>query len=54
MKYKGFVPNHIATPGVFAEGEHETFDDAVIAANQWLASNKVKLVNLETVALPNI
>ena len=54
LKYKDFVPNQIATPGIFAEGEHETFDDAVIAANQWLASHNVKLVNLETVVLPNI
>jgi len=54
LKYKDFVPKQIASPGVFAEGEHETFDDAVEAANRWLANHDVKLVNLETVVLPNI
>ena len=54
LKYKDFVPNEIAAPGFFKEGEHETFDDAVIAANDWLASNKLTLISLETVVLPNI
>jgi hypothetical protein len=39
---------------MFNQGEHETFDAAVLAANQWLAENKVNVINLETVVLPNI
>ena len=54
LKYKDFVPRQISRPGFFADGEHESFDEAVKAANRWLASNNVTLVNLETVVLPNI
>ena len=54
LKYKDFVPRQISRPGFFADGEHESFDEAVEAANRWLASNNVTLVNLETVVLPNI
>lgn len=54
LKYKDFVPREIQPPGVFDEGEHESFDDAVRAANAWLVETRVKLVNLETVVLPNI
>ena len=54
LKYKDFVPKQIAAPGFFEAGEHETFDDAVVAANDWMASNNIRLVNIETVVLPNI
>ena len=54
LKYKDFVPKQISAPGFLNPGEHETFDDAVIAANSWLAENRVNVINLETVVLPNI
>ncbi len=55
LKYKDFVPDQIKAPGVFDKGKHQTFDDAVEAANGWLKENQqVNLVNLETVVLPNI
>ncbi len=54
LKYKDFVPEQIKAPGLFDHGEHESFDHAVQACNQWLAQHPVTLVNLETVVLPNI
>jgi hypothetical protein len=54
LRYKDFVPKQISAPGLFKDGEHETFDHAVEAANQWLVETKVTLINLETVVLPNI
>ena len=54
LKYKDFVPRQLSAPGLFKEGEFENFDDAVAAANRWLADSQVKLVKLETVVLPNI
>ncbi len=54
LRYRDFVPKQISEPGIFKQGEHETFDDAVLAANQWIEESKVKLINLETVVLPNI
>ena len=55
LKYKDFVPKEIVAPGFLNPGEHETFDAAVEACNQWLMQNpQVKLIGLETVVLPNI
>ncbi len=54
LRYIDFVPKQLAEPGFFAPGEHEDFNAAVAAANDWLAGNKVRLINLETVVLPNI
>ncbi len=54
LKYKDFVPKQIEAPGFLNPGEHETFDEAVRAANQWIVENEVKLMSMETVVLPNI
>ena len=54
LRYKDFVPKQITAPGLFKDGEHESFEHAVEAANQWLAETKVKLISIETVVLPNI
>jgi hypothetical protein len=54
LRYIDFVPVEKAAPGFFDPGDHESFDDAVLAANNWLATHEVRLVNLETVVLPNI
>lgn len=52
--YRDFAPRMLAEPGLFSAGEYETFDDAVHAANQWLADENVRLISIETVVLPNI
>ena len=54
LKYKDFVPKEIRSPGFFEPGEHESFDAAVAAANEWLRESTVTLICLETVVLPNI
>ncbi len=54
LRYKDFVPRQISAPGIFDAGKHETFDEAVCAANDWLQSSDVRLVGIETVVLPNI
>ena len=52
--YRDFVPKQIEAPGFLKPGKHESFDAAVIAANEWLSESPVTLVSLETVVLPNI
>ena len=52
--FRDFVPREIKAPGLFVVGDHENFEQAVEAANHWLATHRVRLVNLETVVLPNI
>ena len=54
IKCEDFVPKMLSQPGLFKEGEYETFEDAVVAANAWVKENNVKVVNFETVVLPNI
>ena len=54
LRYKDFVPRQLSEHGLFKEGIFEDFDDAVAAANLWLAETNVKLIKLETVVLPNI
>lgn len=54
LLFRDFVPRMKAAPGLFREGEFESFQDALTAVNQWIAKEKIKLINLETVVLPNI
>lgn len=54
LKYKDFVPRQIQAMRFLRAGEYESFDDAVKAANEWLATHPVELLKLETVVLPNI
>ncbi len=54
LRYKDFVPTQIAAPGIFEAGKHESFEAAVVAANQWLQESDVRLISIETVVLPNI
>ena len=54
LQYRDFVPNMKTAPGLFREGEFESFQEAVDAANDWISTEKVRLINLETVVLPNI
>jgi hypothetical protein len=54
LKYKDFVPKEIEAPGFFKEGQHESFNDALEEANKWLSENRIALVSIETVVLPNI
>ena len=54
ISFKDFVPEMISQPGFLKAAEHESFDEAVAAANLWIHQNKIKVVNIETVVLPNI
>lgn len=54
ITFKDFVPKMQRAPRIFKEGEFETFDEAVIAANAWIQKNNIKVISLETVVLPNI
>ena len=56
LRYRDFVPKMTAAPGFLSAGEFESFKHAVEAANEWLveSSHSIRLINLETVVLPNI
>jgi hypothetical protein len=51
--YRDFSPGRI--PGGLLHGDrYETFERAVAAANAWITEQKVNLLTVETVVLPNI
>ncbi|HLP77648.1 MAG TPA: hypothetical protein VK327_12110 [Candidatus Paceibacterota bacterium] len=50
--HKDFLPE-VLKSGFFST-EHEPFPAAVARANQWIAESKVRVLNVETVVLPNV
>ncbi len=54
IHHRDFVPEMLAPPGFLTPAEHESFDAAVEEANRWIAENKIRVLNVETVVLPNI
>ena len=59
IAYKEFLPRQLRAPRLSFDlgdmrGEYEHFDAAVAAANAWLAESGVKILNVETVVLPNV
>jgi hypothetical protein len=59
IAYRDFAPQ-IAKPRGLSESlalkepTHQTFEDALRAANDWIQADAINVVNIETVVLPNI
>lgn len=54
IAYRDFLQK-LARPGFFGHGKDETtvtFEDAVEAANEWVASEGIRVLNVETVTPP--
>ncbi|MCU0875827.1 MAG: hypothetical protein MUE50_26130, partial [Pirellulaceae bacterium] len=54
IQFRDFVPRMLSAPAFFKVGQYETFAEAVAAANQWIEQQRVEVINVETVVLPNI
>jgi hypothetical protein len=59
IAYRDFAPQFARPRGLseslgLTEPAYETFDDALRAANDWIRADAIRVVNLETVVLPNI
>lgn len=52
--YEDFIPQQTSGPGFFSSAEYESFDEALTAANSFVASRDLKVLNVETVVLPNV
>jgi len=52
ITYKDFAPQ--MTKKGFFSTTFQTFDEAVLAANQWIQQTQVEIVNIETVVLPEM
>ncbi len=54
IAFKDFVPQELESPRIFSAGKYALVDQAVEAANDWIRQNGVKVLNVETVVLPNM
>ncbi|MBT6157522.1 MAG: hypothetical protein HOL01_04430 [Planctomycetaceae bacterium] len=52
--FKDFIPRQFSPPGFLKRAEYGSFDDAASAAAQWAKSKDARIINVETVVLPNI
>ena len=54
LRFQDFAPRQVARGGVFRSAEYESFESAAAAAGEWLHQQQVRVINVETVVLPNI
>jgi hypothetical protein len=54
LRYQDFVPMQTKQWAFLSPPEYESFNAALAAANKWIKENEIKVLNVETVALPNI
>lgn len=54
IAFKDFVPTASTTGGFFAQAQYEMLEQTVRRANDWIKASQKKIVNVETVVLPNI
>jgi len=52
LSYQDFFP--VVLKSGFLSTEHETLTATVARANDWLKETAVKVINVETIVLPNI
>ncbi|MBB6051643.1 hypothetical protein [Armatimonas rosea] len=52
--FRDFAPKQKRPAGFFQSAEFDNLMDAVLQANLWVRDHQVKVLNIETVVLPNI
>jgi hypothetical protein len=52
--FRDFAPKQKRPSGFFQSAEYDNLMDAVIQANRWVVEHRVRVLNIETVVLPNI
>ncbi len=52
--FRDFVAKVITPGGLLKQPELENLDVVVMRANEWILQEKIKVVNIETVVLPNL
>lgn len=54
IAYRDFAPRELSPAAFLRPATYEPFSQAVAAANEWIAAEAVQVMNVETVALPNL
>jgi hypothetical protein len=54
IQFKDFVPEAKDAGGIFRSATYEHLSEPLGGANEWISNNGIEVINIETVALPNI
>jgi hypothetical protein len=54
IAYQDFVPRPTTRASFLRAATYETLRASLLAANRWIGEHRVRVINIETVALPNI
>ena len=54
IQFHDFVPEMLSPPGFLKVATNEPLQLALDRANAWIKENGVRVINIETVVLPNI
>jgi hypothetical protein len=54
LRYHDFVPKQTKQAAWFSPAEYQSLDAALAEANLWIKENEIRVLNVETVVLPNI
>ncbi len=54
IEFKDFVPKQISSGGFLTPAEYDSFSEAAGAAARWAEAKGVRVINIETVVLPNM
>lgn len=54
IAYQDFVPKVADRGGLLRAAKFDTLRAAVLEANRWIKERQIQVINIETVALPNI
>jgi hypothetical protein len=54
IAYRDFAPRQLSAPALMQPASYESLEQALAAANEWIAANGIDVINVETVILPNL
>lgn len=54
FNYRDFWPEMVEAEGIFTQARWQPLEEAMKTANVWVEEEGVKVINIETVVLPNV
>ena len=54
IAYQDFVPRITDRGGLFKQAQFDTLRTSLLEANRWIRERNIRVLNLETVVLPNV
>lgn len=54
IRFKDFRPEETSPGGLLTQPAYESLKETVAAANEWIGEKGIRVLNVETVVLPNL